>query len=261
MATCLVYLRQSSTGETKQKSLGQQKHWATEILKKRIDLDVIGLDWRICEIPQNGFIQESHSAKEDGPKRPLFEKMIQTIKDFWVDWIIVCHPDRISRNSVDMVEFMSLLSNKNPKIHQWIITESYEYKRTSPSDMMIFEQYLLDAKKENVKRGSDAIISQSYHKGENGIFSSQMPFGYDSLHGGWKVEINNEKASLVRLAYKMRLEWCQWTEIAKEFQKAWYKKIGGGIKAILEHPVYYGEFLYKGKMMPVKKPMTSTVYW
>lgn len=254
MATCIVYIRKSSASPKKQvNSIDYQKKWAEQLLKSQPDLDVIWIDGRICNIPQEWFIIESFSAKESNAgRRTWFQHMISTIENYHVDYVISCYVSRISRNSADTEIFMNLLKKGEEKIHVWVITEGRTYLTLSPNDVMDLHGSLFQAKQDN---SSKSIESISYHKYKKWwwIFTSQMPFWYDSLgQWWWKVSFNTEKAQLVRMAYEMRLNWCQWTEIAKEFSKRWYKKTGGNIKDMISNPIYYWEFELEGVMMPVK---------
>lgn len=254
MATCFVYIRKSTNTREKQaNSLGFQKYWVKKLLDSRPDLDVIGLDGRVCEVPQDWYIVESVSAKEESvSRRSGFQHMLRAIEDFWVDYVISCYASRISRNDQDTTAFMNITKETNQKIRLGVITQERTYETSSQSDMMFLNAALFAAKQDNTLRSIGAKDYHQYKKEEDGIFTSRMPFGYDPLYKEWSVLLNTEKAQLVRLAYELRLNGCQWTEIAEKFKEKGYKKTGGSIKAMLLSPIYYGEFKFNGLMYPIK---------
>lgn len=253
MATCIVYLRRSSNRDDKQaNSLDFQKKWAYKILWEMPELDVIWLDWRICNIQTDWFIYESHSAKERWIPRPFFNKMIDTIKTFGVDWVLVWGPDRISRNSQDMVNFIGLLARDNPKIRIWIITDHHKYLTWKTSDMNNLEQLLLNAKIENENRAERAREQHKYNKIENWIFTHKYPFWYWT-YGKGNLYIKEDEEKLYILAVNMRLSGCSWKEISDEFTKNEFTKNWDSIKKMLANPFYYWEFNCDWRMIEINQ--------
>ncbi len=256
MKTCFVYIRKSTDCPDKQKnSIEFQTHWVEKILKNSPDLEVIGLDGRICDFPQNGFIIESVSAKEESSKRRSgFQNMMIAIKEHWVDYVLSYYVSRISRNTTDTTSFMSALDAKNQKIRCGVMTQGRTYLVSSPNDLIDLEGELFKAKQENSHL---SITSTDYHdflKSDKGHFTSKFPFWYDQTGKDAAVVVNTDKANLVRLAYEWRLNGCQWTQIAKMFDERGYKKTGWNIKTALLHPIQYWEFKHKGEMLPVRNP-------
>ena len=178
--------------------------------------------------------------------------MLNTIRTYEVDWILVWQPSRISRNSEDMNAFISLLElEKNRKIRKGVITEDRIYSVEKKEDIISLEQYLLNAKQENERRSVRAKKNQDYLKQEESVYTHRFPFGYECL-GKQLVRLMPEEAKLVRLAFDWRLRGCQWKDISEEFRKNGYERSGDTIKKMLDNPLYYGEFEYEGKMYPVK---------
>lgn len=257
MKTCFVYIRRSSERADKQKnSIAFQTSWVEDILRANPDFDVIGLDGRVCDLPQNGFIIESVSAKEESSKkRSGFQNMMTAIEEHWVDYVLSYYVSRISRNAMDTRVFMDALNGEKKKIRLGVMTQGRTYSASSPNDLIDLEGELFKAKQENSLL---SITSTNYHvflKEKTGLFTSKFPFWYDPLRKDSAVVVNPEKAQLVRLAYEWRLNGCNWTEIAREFAKRGYPgKTGWNIKTAVLHPIQYWEFRLDGKMYPVKNP-------
>lgn len=116
--------------------------------------------------------RESHSAKDTG-QRPVFNEMIQGIKEDKFNAILAWHPDRLSRNAGDLGAIVDLMDQK--KI---VEIRTYGQKFTNnPSEKFLFMILGSQAKLENdnkginVKRGLKAFC-------EKGLWPSAAPTGY-----------------------------------------------------------------------------------
>lgn len=257
MATCYVYLRRSSNRDKRQEnSIEIQTEWAMDLLAEKPDLEVLWLDGNICSIPYKGFISESASAKEENRKpREAFWKMLDLIRKKGVDYVIVYHPSRISRNNEDMESFMKVFDPKRKTwegmIGCWVITDLWKFFVKDPQRIVAFEKLLNDAKADNEMRSIYSKKNEEFYK-RRGIYPHLFPFWYESIWERAAVRIKPERSKLVEMAFNMRRKGCQWEEIRKEFSKAGYDKTGATIKKMLSNPIYYGEFLWKGELHPIK---------
>lgn len=254
MATCMVYLRKSTNRKDKQlNTFDEQTIWVNSELLKRPDLEVIWLDGKVCEVPQQWFIYEAQTAKEGWKTREKFQQMAELIRKIGIDYLIVWQPDRLSRNSTDIATVVWLLRNRN-MIRQGIITESHFFDGSKNDDRTYLDRKLSDAKIENENRAQRAKDNQKYLK-SIGIFPHRFPFWYVSIKNkeerSW-IRLDTKKAQLVRLAFEWVLKWCQWKEISDEFKRNWYDNDGDAIKTIVENPIHYWEFKFEWKMMAVK---------
>src|SRR3990167_6757828 len=116
--------------------------------------------------------QEAHSAKDTG-QRPIFNSMIQEIRNEKFNAILTWAPDRLSRNAGDLGMIVDLLDQK--KI---IEVRTYGQKFTNnPSEKFLFMILGSQAKLENdnkslnVKRGLRTRV-------EMGLWPSVAPTGY-----------------------------------------------------------------------------------
>lgn len=252
MTTCMVYLRKSTNRKDKQlNTFDEQTIWVNSLLSERPDLEVVGLDGRICEIPQQWFIYEAKSAKQGWVPREKFHQMAELIRKIGIDYLVVWLPDRLSRNTADMNIIIELMGNR-AMIRMGIITENNTYKASESKDVDDLEQHLLNSKRENQNKSDRAIKSQKYLK-SIWIFPHKFPFWYTNIkNSGALVKMNPNEAQMIRLAYDWVLKWCQWKEISDEFKRNWFHKNGDGIKTIVENSIHYWEFEFEGKMMAIK---------
>lgn len=252
MATCMVYLRKSTDRKDKQlNTFDEQTIWVNDLLLERPDLEVIGLDGRICEIPRQWFIYEAKSAKQGWIPREKFHQMAELIRKIGIDYLIVWLPDRLSRNTADMNTIIELMGDR-AMIRKGIITENYFYDGTKSKDVDDLEQHLLNAKRENSNKSDRTKKSQAYQKWL-WIYPHKFPFWYTNLKiGSAQVKMNPDEAQMIRLAYDWVLKWCQWKEISDEFKRNWFDKDGDAIKTIVENTIQYWEFEFEWKLIAIK---------
>lgn len=257
MATCFIYLRRSSKRKDRQlNSEARQEIWVEETLMKMLDLEVLGLDWKIHSIPKHAYVFESASVKEGTKdRREGFQAILDYIKKHGVDYVLVYEPDRISRNRDDTSDFMKLFDPKisSPvwRIRKGVITNRGHFLTENSRDIIAFEALLNRAKEVNEERSMDSKVNHKVCRLGN-KFSSRFPFWYNQTKGwGGKVSIDPEKEKLVCMAFNMRKDGCQFTEIAKVFSEKGYPKTITEITNILSYPHYYGEFEWDWKMVPI----------
>lgn len=268
METCFVYLRKSTNREGKQElSLSKQQAWVERTVESRNYLDYVSIDGTIHEFPQKAYIFESASAKEYAKQRPLFQRMLELIREKGVDWVIVYNPDRISRNNRDMTDFMEIFNPSNERrkaggfIRKGVITNIGTYLANNLNQIQAFENRLNEAKNANSERSLETKENQRFMKEKLGIYPHRFPFWYKTIWGRAKgaIRIDTEEADLVYMAFRMRIEGCGYTEIAKEFCKKGFKKNAKGVSNILSNPLYYGAYEFEGKTYPVKNDGYTTM--
>ncbi len=110
--------------------------------------------------------------------------MLDLIRKNGVDYVIVYHPSRISRNNEDMTNFMQVLDPKRHTGHgvirRGVITDTGEYSATDPHGVVVFEGLLNAAKAENEHRSITAKKNEEFYK-KRGIYPHRFPYGYESL--------------------------------------------------------------------------------
>jgi len=131
-----LYARKSSESDEKQSmSIDSQIKEMTQIAKRE--------NMNIVEVKQ-----ESHSAKDSG-KRPVFNQMIEDIRQDKFNAILTWAPDRLSRNAGDLGSIVDLLDQQ--KLCE---IKTYGQKFTnSPNEKFLLMILGSQAKLENDNKG------------------------------------------------------------------------------------------------------------
>jgi len=193
--------------------------------------------------------RESHSAKESG-QRPVFQTVIEDIKQGKFTGIIAWDPSRISRNAGDLGAIVDLMDSKRV-----IDIRTHGQRFTnSPNDkfmlMILCSQAKLenDHKGENVKRGLRAKCERGYRPG-------MSPVGY--IHdkyaekGQKRITLDPERAPVI----KQMFEKVAYEDASGRDIYTWLVDIGfttrsgkrvalSGIYMMLKENFYHGEFNY-----------------
>lgn len=254
-----LYARKSSEPDDRQVlSIESQK---TELLRLFDGLPIVEV------------IDEAHSAK--APGRPKFDRMMQRIESGEAEGIIVWHPDRLARNSVDggrIIYDVDQGKLRDLKFAQYTFENSPEGKWMLG---IIFGQskYFVDKLSKDVKRGLRAKLAQGWRPGV-------APIGYlnnlADLKGTRTIVPDPVRFPLVRRMWDLLMTGAytpsRILEIATHdwgLRTAQKYKSGGkglsysGMYAIFTNPFYYGWFEYGGELYHGKhEPMiTEEEFW
>ncbi|KKP88113.1 MAG: Recombinase, partial [Candidatus Nomurabacteria bacterium GW2011_GWC2_35_8] len=142
---------------------------------------------------------ESRTAKEPG--RPIFGELLERIQTSQANAILSWHPDRLARNSIDggqiiyLLDTGKLLDLKFP---------SFWFENTPQGKFMLniaFGQskYYVDNLSENVKRGNRQKL-------RNGVWPNKAPLGYKNIVETKTIEVDPEKAKIIKTAFKIFAE-------------------------------------------------------
>ncbi|MDZ4285956.1 MAG: recombinase family protein [Candidatus Sungbacteria bacterium] len=208
--------------------------------------------------------QESHSAKDSG-QRPVFNKIIEDIKQGTFDGILAWDPSRISRNAGDLGRVVDLIDQgyiKEIRTHGQRFTNSPNEKFLL---MILCSQAKLenDHKGENVKRGLRAKCAMGWRPG-------MPPLGYfydpSCRKGEKKIIIDPDRAPIMkqmfeRVAYQGQSgrDILQWMDEIGFKTRSGCKMALSRIYLILRDHFYYGRFeyplgsgiFYDGKHQPI----------
>lgn len=199
---------------------------------------------------------ESHSAKIEY-SRPVFNSMIEAIKNGKANGIICWYPDRLSRNNGDMTVLINLL--ESGKLEE-IVTSSQVFKN-NPMDKFMFGFLCIQAKLENDKKGID-VKRGLKTKAEMGWLPSGAKPGYMNQKDGDKgnkiILTDPIRFPLIKRCWELALRGASPVSILEKLNNEWgfrtpIQKTQGGkpmsrskIYAILHDPFYYGWFQYGG---------------
>ena len=208
--------------------------------------------------------RESHSAKETG-KRPIFNEIVEEIKQGKYNGILTWAPDRISRNAGDLGKIVDLMdsgclldirtfgqrfsNNPNEKFLLMILGSQAKLEN--------------DQKGVNVKRGLRARC-------EMGLWPGVAPVGYlnqKEMDKKCQVILDSERAPIIKKIFeKMAYEkWSgrkihQWLKFELNFKSVGNHNLAlSNIYRLLQNSFYYGKFeyprgsdnWYKGKHEPI----------
>jgi DNA invertase Pin-like site-specific DNA recombinase len=233
-----LYSRKSTEEEDKQILSIESQVKEMERMAVENDLDVVVIK------------RESHSAKEAG-QRPVFNEIVEEIKQQKFDGILTWAPDRISRNAGDLGRIVDLMDQG---LLKEIRTNGGQKFTNNPNEkfllMILGSQAKLenDNKVLNVKRGLRARV-------EMGLWPAPAPVGYlNSKNRDEKcvVKVDPHRAHIVRKMFeKVAYEnWSgrrvhKWLKDEIKFKTKNGKPLAlGNIYLTLRCHFYYGTFEY-----------------
>ena len=208
--------------------------------------------------------RESHSAKETG-QRPVFNEIIEEIKQRKYNAILTWAPDRISRNAGDLGKIVDLMDSG---LLQEIRTYGQKFSN-NPNEKFLLMILGSQAKLENDNRGVN-VKRGLRTRAEMGLWAGPAPLGY--LNQGLmdkkcQVIIDPLRAPVIKQIFeKVAYEYYSgrkiynWLRHELNFYTRGNKPLTlGGIYKILNNQFYHGTFerprgsgnWYKGKHIPI----------
>lgn len=232
----LIYCRKSTDTEDRQVlSLDSQESELLQLAKTH--------NLEVSEI-----FRESMSAKAEG--RPVFGKVLETIKKGKADGIICWKLDRLARNMMDGGQIMDLLQ-------KGIIKEIHTYEGIHlPTDNVLLlavnfgmaNQYIRDLSS-NVKRGNRAKL-------EKGGWTCRAPFGY--VNDNKEIKGDKRKSLFVSQIFSLYSKRNTLKQISQILLEKGLKMGKGQIYRILNNKFYIGLMERDGKIYNGNhKPLVS----
>lgn len=232
-----LYARKSSESEERQVlSIDSQVKEMLQLAEKE------GLE--IVEIKR-----ESHSAKETG-KRPIFNEIVDEIKQGKFNGILTWAPDRISRNAGDLGKIVDLMDAKF-----LLEIRTYGQRFTdSPNEKFLLMILGSQAKLENDNRGIN-VKRGLRTRVEMGLWPGVAPLGYLNqklMDKKCQILVDPARAPIVKKMFeKVAYEHYSgrklynWLKFELNFHTRGNKPLTlSGIYRILDNPFYYGPFEY-----------------
>jgi len=208
--------------------------------------------------------RESHSAKETG-QRPVFNEIVEEIKQKKFNGILTWAPDRISRNAGDLGKVIDLM---DANILQDIRTYGQRFTN-SPNDKFMLMILCSQAKLENDNRGIN-VKRGLRTRVEMGLWPGMAPLGYlnqKQMDRKCQIAIDPERAPIVRQMFEKVAHdlWSgrkvyNWLKFDLNFYTRGNKSLTlSGVYRMLQNPFYYGIFefprnsglFYHGKHEPL----------
>ena len=193
--------------------------------------------------------RESHSAKETG-QRPVFNEIIEEIKDGKYNAILTWAPDRISRNAGDLGKIVDLMdAGKLLQIRTFGQTFS-----NNPNEKFLLMILGSQAKLENDNRGIN-VKRGLRTRVESGLWPGMAPLGYiNQKRMDKKCQIipDPDRAHVIKQMFeKVAFEgWSgrkvyNWLRFDLNFYTRGNKPLTlSGVYRIFDMPIYYGPFEY-----------------
>lgn len=208
--------------------------------------------------------RESHSAKETG-KRPVFNEIIEELRDGRYDGILTWAADRISRNAGDLGKIVDLMDAGKL---QEIRTYSQSF-RNNPNEKFLLMILGSQAKLENDNRGVN-VKRGLRTRCEMGLRPGVAPIGYfNEKHADKKchASVDPLRAPVIKQMFEKvaNEKWSgrklhQWLKFEINFKSKGNKSLTlSNVYVILQNAFYYGEFefpeksgnWYKGRHQPL----------
>lgn len=196
--------------------------------------------------------RESHSAKETGT-RPIFNEIIEEIKQRKFNGILTWAPDRISRNAGDLGRIVDLIDQK-----LLIEIRTFGQKFTnSPSEKFLLMILGSQAKLENDQKGVN-VKRGLRTRCEMGLRPGVAPTGYFNekrMDRKCHAIVDTDRAPIIKKMYeKVAYEkWSgrkvyHWLKFEINFKTKGNKNLSlSNIYIILQNSFYYGVFEYPEK--------------
>lgn len=233
---CLYARKSSESDERQAMSIDSQIKEMSDLAKKE---GLIISDTKL----------ESHSAKDSG-QRPVFNQLLESIRQEKFNGILTWAPDRLSRNAGDLGMLVDLMDQE--KLLQ-IRTFSQKFSN-NPNEkfllMILCSQAKLenDQKGVNVKRGIRAKCEMGWRPGP-------APLGYinRSFAGIKEIAIDSDRSRFITKIFEKAAKGASGRELLD-----WSRKVGFTFKSgkpivlsqvyrILSDTFYYGDFEYPQK--------------
>jgi DNA invertase Pin-like site-specific DNA recombinase len=195
--------------------------------------------------------RESHSAKETG-QRPVFNEIVEELRDGKFNGILTWAPDRISRNAGDLGKIVDLMdSGKLVEIRTF--SQSFSNNPNEKFLLMILgSQAKLenDNRSINVKRGLRT-------RAEMGLWPGVAPVGYlnqKRMDRKCQIIVDPERGPIIKKIFEKMADdkWSgrkihQWLKFELNFKTVGNHSLAlGNIYRVLTNPIYYGVFEYAG---------------
>ncbi|MES2930847.1 MAG: recombinase family protein [Patescibacteria group bacterium] len=193
--------------------------------------------------------RESHSAKETG-QRPVFNEIVEEIKQGKFNGILTWAPDRISRNAGDLGKIVDLM---DANYLQDIRTFGQRFMN-SPNDKFMLMILCGQAKLENDNRGIN-VKRGLRTRCEMGLWPGMAPLGYlnpKMLDKKCQMEVDPLRAPIIKKIFeKVAYEkWSgrkvyNWLKFELNFYTRGNKSLTlAGVYRIIDSHFYYGPFEY-----------------
>ncbi|MDD4901725.1 MAG: recombinase family protein [Patescibacteria group bacterium] len=247
-----LYARKSSESEERQVLSIDSQIKEMLLLAEKENLEVVTMK------------RESHSAKETG-QRPVFNEIIDEIKQKKFNGILTWAPDRISRNAGDLGRIVDLMDSG---LLQDIRTYGQRFGN-NPNEKFLLMILGSQAKLENDNRGVN-VKRGLRTRAEMGLWAGLAPLGYlnqNRMDKKCQIILDPQRAPVIKKMFEKVAfdnysgrKIYNWLRHELNFYTRGNKPLTlSGVYRILNNPFYYGVFerplnsgnWYTGKHEPI----------
>lgn len=248
----MLYARKSTESEERQVLSIDSQIKEMLLLAEKEGLEVVAMK------------RESHSAKETG-QRPIFNEIVDELRQGKYNGILTWAPDRISRNAGDLGKIVDLMDAK-------LLLDIRTYGQrfgNNPNEKFLLMILGSQAKLENDNRGIN-VKRGLRTRVEMGLWPGVAPLGYLNqklMDKKCQIAVDPARAPVVkkifeRVAYEhySGRKIYNWLRFELNFHTRGNKPLTlSGVYRILDNPFYYGPFefprnsgnWYQGKHTPL----------
>lgn len=236
----VLYARKSTESEERQVLSIESQIKEMLQLAEREGLDVVEIK------------RESHSAKDTG-QRPVFNEIVEEIREGKFNAILTWAPDRISRNAGDLGRIVDLMDQK-------LLIEIRTFGQhfsNNPNEKFLLMILGSQAKLENDNRGIN-VKRGLRTRVEMGLWPGVAPLGYLNqklMDKKCQIAVDPIRAPIIKKIFeKVAYEYYSgrkiynWLKFELNFHTRGNKSLTlSGVYRILDNPFYYGPFEYPQK--------------
>lgn len=250
--TCVIYARVSSKEQERGGfSIPAQVEFLTEYAKQ--------YNYNILKI-----YTEAETAKKSG--RAQFNNMINLIRKYGkIDAIICEKTDRIYRNFKDYVTL-----DEFPNLEVHLVKENMIISDKAPSHVKFMHGMKVLMAKNYIDNLSEEVQKGINKKCKMGYYPAKAPIGYKNVvkKGLHIIEIDKETAPYIKLAFELYISTNHsFKTLAQELTARGFRINNQPIRKhnienIFDNPIYYGDFIHKGKLFKgVHDPIIQKELW
>lgn len=227
-----IYGRVSSEEQAKDGlSIEAQKDYLTRYCKER--------DWNIFD-----YYVDAGKSGGSIKYRKEFQRLIKDSKEKKFNIILVYKIDRFSRSLKDLI--LTLDELKELKINFVSATEPVDTTSAMGEAFFLMIGLFAQLERKMTKERMQFIMEDKVSKG---LLVGKMPFGYKWNKEKKIIELDEEKAEIVKQVFELRIKKKSWKYICNKFNlspQTYYN--------IIKNKVYCGYVVYNGKLYKGNHP-------
>jgi site-specific DNA recombinase len=207
------------------------------------------------------FADEGHSAKD--MHRPQMERLINLIKEKKIAAVCTMAVDRLSRNLLDMMQFIDLCDKHGTAY----ICATLNFDTSTPIGRMILQILAAFAEFERAMISDRVRTVMSEIAEQNGSYLRKPPFGY-AVNEQKHLIIDEEEARWYRFMVEQFLSGLGYYKISKMLNEKEVKTKAGrawqvtSVRSILRNPIYTGRLTWGGVVKEGNHPaLVTLVEW